>query len=90
MAKLRCRVLGVVAAKGDFEGTGYDYTKLNVELPMVQSANKIGSDASALVFGSSDNIKQFAGMKFPCELELDMEVASTKNGTSTVIKGFAK
>jgi len=90
MPKSRVRVLGAVCAKGDYEGTEYDYTKLNVELPMVQGSTKIGNDASALVYGNSEKIKEFHAVKFPCELELDMSVASTKNGTATVINSWAK
>lgn len=70
-------VLGVKRFKGDVEGKQYDNTKLIVVMDTSErSGNAMGMDATEMPYGDSSNFDKFQGMKFPCQLELTVNLTT--------------
>jgi hypothetical protein len=83
MSKAIYKVLGASQNSGEFESTPYDYTKLNVLMSQAtDDGNRVGYNAVALKFGKSGNFSGLAAIKYPCDMELDLETVVSGNGVS--------
>ncbi|MDP1522833.1 MAG: hypothetical protein Q8M10_06720 [Methylotenera sp.] len=83
-------IVGAKASKGEYEGTKYDSTKLNVLVPYSRSnQNQQGFDMqSAKLAGDSTNFSKLhlKEKRFPFILECDFEFTATGLEIYEVIK----
>jgi hypothetical protein len=80
-------VLGSKGNKGDYEGTAFDSTKVNVLIPYSRSKeNQAGYDVTVAVFGKSANFQAFKGKKYPLVVEADFEHTATGLEIYEIIK----
>lgn len=86
LVKVPAVVTGVRRAKGEFEGTPYDYTELLVEEQFsAANADAKGSASVAYRLGKSDEFNKYSALVFPSQVELELEtVAVGSKGQSRI------
>jgi hypothetical protein len=81
------KVLGVAANSGEFEGTPYDYTKLNVLMSQASDdGKKLGYASVSMKFGKAVNLEKFKDVKFPADMELDVDMVASGNSVVFTVR----
>lgn len=83
-------VLGMVRAKGEFEGTPYDSTKIFVEDTLGSDNPDVrGTSVVSYKIGTFDEFAKYAHLPFPIRAEVTIEsVATGKGGSRQTVKSF--
>lgn len=82
--KQTLKAVGVTHFKGNIEGRDYDHTKIRVLMPVATSqTNQRGYDVLDLPFGTSENFAKLQGLKFPIDLDCDIELTTKGMEVST-------
>ena len=82
-------LLGAKKFKGDIDGNHIDSCSLLVATPLPsQSGNSVGFTAATMKFGSSQNFERVAGLSYPVEVNLTVEMTSTGKGMVPVVMDF--
>lgn len=85
-------IVGGRGSKGEYEGTAYDKTTLNVLVPYSRSnKNAFGLDAIPARFGNEANALPFKnGRKYPLVVECDYEMVAAGTGVQIEIYEIIK
>lgn len=83
-------VMGVTKFRDEIDGELVDTCNVLVAAPLdVDSGNAMGFGTAKIRFGESVNYQRFAGLDFPCELELAFVRVTNAGGRSKdVLKDF--
>lgn len=82
----RAIIMGVTRFKGEIEGAQIDSCTVFRAAPFNDATgNALGLGLAKVRFGDSANFERFAGMKFPCELEIQLARVTNSSGKETVI-----
>lgn len=89
-AKINVTVLGARKFNDVVDGVKYDFTKLNVQMPVsTVSGNEVGYNVEVIPFGDHSNFEQMKSLPFPVEAELDIEL-TTKGMVCHGFRAIAK
>jgi hypothetical protein len=79
-------VVGMKASKGEFEGKGYDSTKLYALVDMDASKGTAKGQATAeYTFGDSTEFEKFKHLPFPFKAVADVEIVTNGKTQKTVV-----
>lgn len=78
-------VMGVTKFKGEIQGSNIDMCKVLVAAPLPDNGDAKGFGVSKISFGDSANFTRFAGLTFPCELELAFVNETNSSGQEKII-----
>lgn len=75
--KITATVLGARKFNDVVDGVKYDFTKLNVQMPVsTTSGNEVGFNTEVIPYGDHSNYEQLKNLPFPVEAELDVELTT--------------
>ncbi|MCP1773451.1 hypothetical protein J2T38_002305 [Neisseria perflava] len=87
--QLNGQIVGVKKFNGTIDGKNFDYCRLIVSTPLDASqGNALGSSTTEYDFGGSQNFQQFAGVQFPIEAVLNVEILTTGRTQKLKVLGF--
>jgi hypothetical protein len=82
-------VVGMKSSKGEFEGKGYDSTKLYALIDMDASKGTAKGQACAeYTFGDSTEFEKFKHLPFPFKALADVEMVTNGRTQKTVVVGI--
>lgn len=82
----RAIIMGVSKFKGEIEGSQIDSCTVFRASPFNDaSGNAMGFGLGKLRFGDSSNFARFEGMKFPCEVEIQLSRVTNSSGKETIV-----
>lgn len=80
------KVIGAKRFKDTVDGTLYDNTKLFVEVQLNdQNGNAVGSAASEMQWGTSDNFAKIQHLTYPFVAKCTLEMVTNGKTTKTVV-----
>ncbi|MGR2663166.1 hypothetical protein ACUXVY_16405 [Chromobacterium haemolyticum] len=80
------KIIGAKRFKDTVDGTLYDTTKLFVEVQLNdQNGNAVGSAASEMQWGTSDNFVKIQHLSYPFVAKCTLEMVTNGKTTKTVV-----
>ncbi|QOZ84244.1 MULTISPECIES: hypothetical protein [Chromobacterium] len=80
------KIIGAKRFKDTVDGTLYDNTKLFVEVQLNdQNGNAVGSAASEMQWGTSDNFAKIQHLSYPFVAKCTLEMVTNGKTTKTVV-----